>query len=190
MSETEAAPVTSDIAPQYKARELEDVITLRRRIMEAFDALQISMKTTRISAEMVQKCIEMKYGEAPSLHQLGNNFRILRNQGMLEMIRSRGYSWWSRTPRKYKEEFPIRMLLPLPKAMYERCTNLSKAAGMSRVKFVRNMVALGLQSLDPLKRAEDYVSYLEEWKNSAAVRGAVAAAEAPLKPAETTTPTV
>jgi hypothetical protein len=184
MSETEVAPTTSDVAPQYRARELEDVVTLRRRIMEAFDALQISMNTNRISAEMVQRWIEMKYGESPTLHQLGNNFRILKNQGMLESNRSRGYSWWFRTPRRYKEEYPVKLLLPIPKAMHTRCTELARAANISRVKFVRNMIALGLQSLDPLKRAEDYVSYLDEWQHSKAVTDAVAAAEAPMKTEE------
>jgi hypothetical protein len=184
MNETETAPSVSDVHPPYKARELADVITLRRQIMEAFEAL--AGDSNRISADMVAKWIGMKHGVTPSLHQLGNNFRILKNQGMIECSRSRGYSWWFRTARKYREEYPVKMLLPVPQALYFRVTELARAAKISRVKFMRNLIALGLQSLDPLRKAENYVDYLEEWQNSKAVRDAVAMAEAPLRAHEPT----
>lgn len=174
-------PTISDVDPKYKGRELDIVVDLRRRIMEAFDALAEHSQSNRVSADMIQGWIAMKYGEKTSLHQLGNNLRILKIQGMLEETRVRGYRYWWRTSRKYKEEYPRKLLLPLPGAMYDRCTELAKAANLSRVKFVRNMVAIGLATLDPLRRAEDYVDFLEEWKNSKAVKDAVKNATKPTK---------
>jgi hypothetical protein len=137
------------MSPQQNEVDLAD---LRKQLIEAVLQLEPQHRD-RVSAEMIQKFVEMNTGEVHTLTRIGNNLRVLKKRGVLHDVRIRGHRYWRCTGRKYdsQEDAVHRALVAFPKSLHTRIVKYAKLAGLSRTAFVVNMVGIGLSSLEPME---------------------------------------
>jgi len=129
----------------------EQLITLRVKILNVLDILEGEHEW--VTSGMVMHVFEHRYGEDHSLSKVGNNLRILRENGVVTDHIKRGLRYWKKTGISYSPDIYVKRLVSFPKSIDDHIKSLSEKAGISKNAFIVNMVSSGVNRLSPLDKA-------------------------------------
>lgn len=125
-----------------------DPFRIRKDIFTALKSFQRSKKVLYVSSYQLRDWFLERYTRVPSLHQIGNNLRILMRSGIVGKHRIQGYGYWCLTGKKHVEEALMPFLLRTPRSLHERCVKVSRARGISMNAFLCSLVESGVSRLE------------------------------------------
>lgn len=77
-----------------------------------------------------------KIGNDVNLEHIGNNLRILKNQGIVADTKNNTRRLWKLTGLLYDVRPPIRMVIPIPKGVYDKISEMSHFNRVSKSSLI------------------------------------------------------
>ena len=78
--------------------------------------------------------------------KIGNNLRVLKNEGIVSDTKLDGKRCWSLTGKKYDVDPPVRMVVAFPKSVHQAMSEAAAQKGSSRTNYVINAVKTALET--------------------------------------------
>lgn len=118
---------------------------LRDKICTAMKAMEENWSTTDSILAKMQS--DGMVNSRTTLEKVGNNLRVLKNEGVVADTKVDGRRCWSLTGKEYEANPPVRMVVAFPKKVHEAMSEAAAKRGVSRTNFVIKSVkdTLGIE---------------------------------------------
>lgn len=117
-----------------KMKKEDKLVSFRRNIIETMKKMSEKWVTSdSIKSKMVFDGLEPK---SITLEQIGNNLRVLKNEGVVSDTKIDGRRCWSLTGHKFDDQPVVKMVVAFPKKIHEEMCDKAVSEGLSRTGFI------------------------------------------------------
>ena len=122
--------------------ESEKLVDFRNNIIKAMKTIEDRWVTSDgVRSKLVFEGLE---SEDVSLERVGNNLRILKDEGIVADTKIRGERCWSLTGNKFNGQPIVMVTVAFPKDVHEGIKSEALRAGLSRTAYIVKTVRDGL----------------------------------------------
>ncbi len=119
-------------------KKTEELAKLRNNIISTMKSMGKDKVTAdEVLSEMVNKKL---VDSTMSLERIGNNLRVLKNEGCTSDEKVDNKRCWSLTGSEFKFEPPVRMVVAFPKKTHESLTKRASKESVSKTKYILDSV--------------------------------------------------
>ena len=126
-------------------KKADELVTLRKNIVNTMKGLDKKWVTSDdIRSRMVFDGLASE--EDISLERVGNNLRILKNDGVVSDTQMEGRRSWSLTGNEFVGQPIVKVVVAFPKSVHDGIRTEALSAGLSRTAYIVQTVRDGLPS--------------------------------------------
>lgn len=112
----------------------DKLVSLRTNIIETMKKMSDKWVTSdSVKSKMVYDGLEPK---SITLEQIGNNLRVLKNEGVVSDTKIDGRRCWSLTGHEFDGQPVVKMVVAFPKKVHEGMCDKAISKGLSRTEFI------------------------------------------------------